>query len=60
VTDTTWILIMIGAFWTAAVLLAVGIFYGYLHAGRRYPLLGLILAAVLLWGQATWPLRSHR
>jgi hypothetical protein len=44
--------------WAAAGMVLIGVFYGIIHAGKRYPLLALVLAAVLLWGNVTRPSRE--
>jgi hypothetical protein len=48
----TVIVTMLAIAWAAVLLLIGGVFYGVIHAGKRYPLLGLILAAFLTAGLA--------
>lgn len=49
---------MLVVMWAALLFIVVGVFYGVVHAGKRYPLLGLLVAAVLLAGLAS-PIRRE-
>lgn len=51
-TDTGVITAMAWTIWIAGALIVIGVTFGVVFAGKRYPLLGLVLAAVLLAGLA--------